>query len=380
MRPDHTVSTTERRRARRPRTAIAVVLACALAFAAVACGSDGSTDAGSPSTSSGGSTGTSVKGGDPLAPQPLPQRQTLKVAVGGVATEANSPLLLANHLGEFAEENLDVELIVLPPSDALLAFISGQVDMYAAGFNGAIFNAISGGAKDLKWIASVSTAPPTSGMGFWARNDVLGPDGKLDPCAVEGKTVSLGGATGYGGSGSWSMADFIAKCDLDLKDFNLSLLTGGDLVVAIEQGSVDMGFLADPWWVPLDESGAAQLAIPAYPDPLGGYLVNGIEEDDPAVVKAFLRTMLRMIRDHLQGDYKKDPAVAEAIALELDMPVETLTRTPSAVWDEGMTISTRPIDEMQAIWASVGGILNGDPIPSSQVVDMSYVEAVLNGE
>lgn len=360
------------------RTTIAIALASAMVSMAVACGSD-STGSSSPS-SSAGSTGTSVASGDPLAPRPLPERETLRVAVGGYATEANTPLLLANHLGEFEKENLDVELVVLPPSDALLVFISGRVDMYAAGFNGAIFNAISGGAEGFKWIASVSTTPPTSGMGFWARKDALGPDGKLDPCAVKGKTISLGGATGYGGSGSWTMADYIAKCDLDLKDFTLSLLAGGDLVVAIEQGSVDMGFLADPAWVPLEESGAAQLVIPAYPDPLGGYLVNGIEEENPAVVKAFLRTMLRMIRDHLQGDYKQDPAVAEAIALELDMPVETLTRTPSAVWDAGMTISPRPIDEMQAIWESVGGILNGPPIPSSEVVDMSYVEAVLNGE
>jgi len=369
---------TARRGPRRLRTTTAMALAGAVALMAVACGSD-SAGTSSPS-SSAGSTGTSITGGDPLAPRPLPTRQTLRVAVGGYATEANTPLLLGNRLGEFEKENLEVELVVLPPTDALLVFISGQADMYAAGFNGAIFNAITGGAEGFQWIASVSTTPPTSGMGFWARIDVLGPDGKLDPCAVKGKTVSLGGATGYGGSGSWTMADFIAACDLDLKDFTLSLLAGGDLVVAIEQGSVDLGFLADPAWVPLEESGAARLVIPAYPEPLGGYLVNGIEEEDPAVVKAFLRTMLRMIRDHLQGDYKQNPAVAEAIALELDMPVETLTRTPSAVWDEAMTISPRPIDEMQAIWESVGNILDGPPIPSSQVVDMSYVQAVLNGE
>lgn len=387
---------TSRRRLRRLGL-LAAVAATSVAIAA--CGGDD--DGGSSTTASASTTGaapdttaapdatagggstaapdpTGSTGDDPLAPAPLAERTKLTVAVAGYKGEGYSPLFLADAFGEFDAENLDVDVKVINPSDALVAMDSGQVDVYAAGFLANIFNAITSGS-DLKWIASVHHNPPTSGMGFWARTELL-TDGKLDPCDVKGKTVSLGGATGYAGSGSWSMADFIAQCDLNLKDFTLSTLGGADLVIAMEQGAVDIGFLADPAWVPLKEDGTAELVIPAYSEPLGGYIVGELQTENPEALRAFVRALLRVVRDDLQGDYKTNPEVLAALSNALEIPEDSLAALPALIFDPSMEIDPRPIDEMQAIWFDVGDILTGQPIPADEVIDMSYVHDVLAGK
>lgn len=372
--PKSEVAMSRPRPTRVPRAAAAIVTVLALTIAA-ACGGGGSTTSSAP-PSTGGTT-PAGSSGDPLAPRPLGQRAKLTVAVAGYKAEGFSPLFLADHFGDFEREGLDVEIKVINPADALPAFLTGAVDVYAAGFLANIFNAINGGV-DMSWVASVHHSPPTSGMGFWARKDLL-VDGKLDPCALKGKKVSLGGATGYAGAGSWSMADFLARCGLTLKDFELSLAGGGDLVIGLEQGAIDVGFLADPAWVPLERSGAAELVVPAYPEPLGGYIVSDLGKERPEVLEAFLRAMLRVTRDRLQGDYKANPETRAALSDELDIPEEAVLATPSLIFEPSLAIDPRPVDEMQRIWYEVGGILEGKPIPSSQVVDMSFVQRVLAG-
>jgi NitT/TauT family transport system substrate-binding protein len=358
-----------------PTTAAPATTAAAATTAPAA---ETTTPAGSATTGPDAAPTTVAADVDPLAPKPLAERQKLTVAVAGYKAEGYSPLFLADHLGEFDKENLDVEVKVINPGDALVALDAGQVDVYAAGFLANIFNAITSGS-DFKWIASVHHNPPTSGMGFWARTELM-TDGTLDPCSLKGKTISLGGATGYAGAGSWPMGDFLAKCDLDLKDFNLSTLGGADLVIAMEQGAVDVGFLADPAWVPLKEAGTAELAIKSYEEPPGGYIAGKAITEQPEALTAFVRALLRVVRDDLQGEYKQDPAIVDALAGELEIPADTLASLPSLIFEPTMTIDPKPIDEMQAIWYETGDILTGEPIPSSDVIDMSFVERALAGQ
>jgi NitT/TauT family transport system substrate-binding protein len=366
---------------RKPSSSVAMAVA---AIAMVVVGaitgcSSGSAESeatgGTTSTTAGttGTAATSPAAPGSLAPVPLATRGKITVGIAGVKSEGYAPVLVAEELGEFDKENLEVEVVTIPPSDGLLGLVSGTLDVFGIGYAASAFNAIHQG-NDLAWIGAVHKSPPTSKMGVWANTDLLGPDGTLDPCDVKGKTVSLGGATGYSGVGSWIVGDFLAECDLDLKDFTLSLLGGSDLVVAIEQGAVDMGFLPDPSWLPLEESGKAKLAIPAYAAPLGGYLVGEARVSKPEELEAFVRALMRTIRDEFAGDYHADPATLAVLSKVLDAPADKLAVTPSLDFDPALAIDPEPIEDLQAIWTAVGDILSGPPLASGQVIDMSFVE------
>src|SRR5690606_12292607 len=97
--------------------------------------------------------------------------------------------------------------------------------------------------------------------------------------------------------------------NLTLKDIDISTLTGPDVLVALENGSIDGGFLADPTWADPDQRGYAKLVVPFGTFSVNGYMMGKLRTEQPDVAKAFIRAMVRTSRTYLQGDYHNDPEV-----------------------------------------------------------------------
>jgi len=66
------------------------------------------------------------------APQPLAKKATVKIAMPSTSAEYVSGVVLAERLGEFAKEYLDVEIVALPSTDALPLVGEGKLDGYVA--------------------------------------------------------------------------------------------------------------------------------------------------------------------------------------------------------------------------------------------------------
>src|SRR5207237_6837519 len=112
----------------------------------------------------------------------------------------------------------------------------------------------------------------------------------------KGKVSSPGGAQGIGSSTVAVIQPFLAKCKLTLKDMQVSTLGGGDLLAAMQSGSVDIGNLPDPFWQDPDQKGYAKLLVPfAKGIVLGGYPLGSAREED-ARAAARLRARSRAQR------------------------------------------------------------------------------------
>jgi ABC-type nitrate/sulfonate/bicarbonate transport system substrate-binding protein len=105
----------------------------------------------------------------PLDPQPLPERTTL--VVSAVANlEAFTPLYVADALGEFEKENIEIEIALMPATEAVPALALGQVDVSAVGITATLFNLVSEGVD----IRLVYPGPSSAeGDGLWMSTEWL---------------------------------------------------------------------------------------------------------------------------------------------------------------------------------------------------------------
>lgn len=343
------------RNARPPRFLLLAALV-AVASVAAACGSD------DDSSSSGESTTPASNGG-------LSERHSLRAAVPVGGIESFAPLYLADEMGVFDQENLDVEIVVLPAPDILTEIMRGSVDVYPVGYQANVFNAVNAG-NDLAFVAPVHTPPEASKAGMYVRSELVGDDGKFEPCEFKDKTVSFGGAAGFAATSAWWFNDYIAQCDLTLNDVKLSTIGGSDQLIALENGGLDAAFLFDPLWGQVEEDGIAELAILAPKVALGGYLMGDLRQEEPEVAAAFVRALQTTIEKYLQGDYHQNSEVRAALIKAMGITEAAMDSGVSLEFNPDMQIDTAPIIPMQQVWLDVGGILQYDtPIEPSRIID-----------
>src|SRR5690606_22757243 len=109
----------------------AIVVAIAVLFAACLAGSGDDSETSNPAgpgTTAPGTTTASGDPADPLAPKPLAQKRTLKVAARSW-DETFAALIVADALGELEKENLAVEFTSLPSSEIQVLIATGQLDV-----------------------------------------------------------------------------------------------------------------------------------------------------------------------------------------------------------------------------------------------------------
>jgi NitT/TauT family transport system substrate-binding protein len=307
----------------------------------------------------------------------LAQKTTVTLALP-VQAESYLPMEVGKELGEFAKENIDLNITVLPIPDSTVLLAQGKVDM-VTGFFVTTLNAEAGGAR-IKLFAPLGAFAPSGKAGLWVRKDLADASGTVDPCSLKGKKISFGGSAGLGATSSWWVQQWMDTCKTgaSVKGVQLSTLGGGDLVAALQSGGVDGGALYDPNWHDPDSKGYAVLAVPNYKGVLGGYMYGPSLSGKPEVLDAIVRALLRTTRTYLQGNYKTNPNVVAASAKELGVPAATFTSAPPLVFDPNMKWDTSVVTSVQKTWMSIGGLLTYDkPLTIDQVYDPTHVNKVL---
>jgi NitT/TauT family transport system substrate-binding protein len=355
---------------------LALVVGVILAVAG--CGSK-SPKAAAPSapTNSTAANGRQQSGPDTPAPKLLAQKTTVTIALP-VQSESYLPMEVGKELGEFAKENIDLNITTLPIPDSTVLLAQGKIDM-VTGFFVTTFNAQAGGAK-IKLFAPLGAFAPAGKAGLWVRKDLADAAGTVDPCSLKGKTISFGGSAGLGATSSWWIQQWMSTCKTgaSVKDVRVSTLGGGDEVTALQSGAIDGGALYDPNWNDPATKGYALLAVPNYKGVLGGYMYGPSLSGKPEVLDAVVRALLRTTRTYLQGNYKTNPDVVAASIKELGVSAATFTATPPLVFDPNMNWDTSVVTSVQQTWTSIGGLLTySKPLSVDQVYDDSYVKSVL---
>jgi NitT/TauT family transport system substrate-binding protein len=389
-------------RHRGPAALLAVLLSAVLL--ATACGSDD--DGGDEGA--GGTTGRTTPSGpvagcedgwtDPSdlsaerpiarcesgapAPQPLPEMTTVKMA-SAFRLEFNSPVLLADSLGEFEKENIRFEFVNLGFADAVPQLASGQLDAAIGGFEVALYNA---GNQGLPVKAVMGNYfPPDAGdysepqTGLWCRRDAFSDPQDPDPAEVEDMTWAT--SVGKGSSSIYYSVTELRKRvpDFNVENLQVERIPSADTVTALENSAIDCGILLDPLWLQVaNDPDYVMMATQTPGEPLGLVAFGRtLLEDKPEVGEAFTRAVIRTINTYFQGDYHQDQRVLEEIAKVTNQPDTTrLTQTPSLVMDWEIREGTT--DRMQELFIDLGVITEyAEPVPESDVVDRSFYEAAV---
>jgi NitT/TauT family transport system substrate-binding protein len=341
-----------------------------------ACGDDdGGDESSAPTTAAGG--GPSEGPGSP-GPQPLEEQESVTVAVP-VAIEAFAPVYLADALGEFEAENLDVELATLPANDGAVALSRGDAHLQVGGVNAAFLNQVDAGIE-LRWVANVHRAGEESQEGLWVRNELLDDDGTVPADDLRDMALALGGG-GIASTSALPVADWAEEQGVELSEISgLSDLAGNDIALGLEQGSLDAGYVLSPSWVQIQESGCCTLVTPLPPLSASTYTMSAdFVEGEPDVAAALMRAIARTVRTYLQGDYHADEEVLTALSEALETPADTITQTPPLEFDPELGFDSETVERMQTMWIENDVLEYDEPIPVDELVDRAPVEAALGG-
>lgn len=342
------------------------------------CEGTGATD---PADMSVGRKPARCKPGFP-APKPLPEMTTINVS-SAFRLEFNSPLLLADSMGEFAKENLKMNFINLKFSDAIPQLAKGDIDVAVGGIEVALMAAGNQGLPVKATLANYF--PPHAGdesipqTGLWCRRDAFTTPDK--PNLKEIEKMRISSSVGKG-TVSWYYTVERIRAQ-GVKDFTIANATveqipSADTPAALENKAIDCGIILDPLWLQLADKPDFFLAATQTPgEPLGIYAFGKrLLEDRKDIGDAVARAFLRTVNTYFDGDYHKDPKVMDEIVKATGQKAEQLSRVDSLVmdWEFRKDTTTR----VQQLFIDLGVITDWKtPVPEDKIVDRSfYLRAV----
>jgi NitT/TauT family transport system substrate-binding protein len=404
-------------------------LALATALVAAACGDDGDTTAstdtkastGATAASGTGSTGTGSSGTgstgasttkkatvagcekgytDPAdlsltrqvarctagSPAPVPLATKTKIVIAtNFKLEFNSPVAVANTLGEYAKENLEVEFVNLSFANGIPQLATGQVDVGIGGFEIALFNA-GNQNLDMRVIAG-NYFPPKAGdytvpqTGLYCRRDAFTTPDK--PILKEIESKKWGTAAGRGSSAVYYSAAEIQKRvpDFSMKKVDVQTIPSVDIIPALKNKAIDCGILLDPLWTQLANDPAYFQAATQTPgEPLGVMAFGkNLLKDKPEVGQAFMRAYIRTINTYFNGNYHQDAKVMAEIQKWTGATdaaqAELAKQLPLTFdWEIRKDTTTR----IQSLFIDLGVLTDiKTPVAEDKLVDRSVYEKVL---
>ena len=123
-----------------------------------------------------------------IDPQPLDEKVTLKVNIPSKA-EGLMSLFMAEQMGEFEKENVEVEWTKVPPVDSFAALVGGEVDVIVGSLAAAFVNASAAGA-DIRAVIQANDEDVVTGVYTTSENASKGPS------ALKGTTIATSNGPG----------------------------------------------------------------------------------------------------------------------------------------------------------------------------------------
>ena len=204
-----------------------------------------------------------------------------------VATFSQSvlPMVVAQEKGYFREEDLDVELILMPASVANMALIGGNVDFISSGPS--VIGAIARGAP-LKFVFICFNRPM---HWLYAKPEIK------DVQGLKGKKI---GVSAVGSSIHFLVQEILKRDGLDsTRDVTiLGVGTTANRYAALQSGTIDATNLTPPFNFKAQESGLRELVAFVKQDylvePAGAIVVReNLFQSDPLLIEKFIRGTLK---------------------------------------------------------------------------------------
>ncbi len=174
--------------------------------------------------------------------KPVPQGLRVRLAIGGAAQLVYLPTTLADRLGFYREESLDVTLQDFPGgSKALQALLGGSADVVSGFFDHTIQMAAlpPGEARHLTAFVNMLQYP---GLAL-----VVSPKAKKPVRRIEDMAGTTVGVTAPGSSTHFFVNYLLAKASVAVADVSITGIGhGASALAALESGRVDAAIMTDP--------------------------------------------------------------------------------------------------------------------------------------
>jgi ABC-type nitrate/sulfonate/bicarbonate transport system substrate-binding protein len=291
-----------------------------------------------------------------------------------------APALLAETTGAFAAAGLDVEFERVPSSDSLALVAQGQLDGQLTSLSTGHFNVIDTGV-DLRWIMPFDHQEPipagTPVPGYWSRADVVGPAQDPDLAALAGAIVST--PTGGTGISGLILDNALEGAGLGIDDVTVQQLGGGDALAALENGAVAAAWVSSPFEVEASHD-PELVPIAGYAEGVTGTALmagRGLL-DRPELAVRLMQVMSDVTEQYLQGDYRQVPETAELFATATETSVEVARESALLTFDPAFSFDGADafVQELQQFSLERGSLDYADPLPSEEIIDGRFVEAL----
>ncbi|OLF13918.1 hypothetical protein BLA60_01665 [Actinophytocola xinjiangensis] len=309
-----------------------MVLTATLALAA--CGDDGA-DAGG---GGGGDTGGAL-------------------TVGYISGASLAPAFVAEDLGCYSEQGLDVTFEPINnPADAIAFLSQRKIDAYVGSPSAGMFNQVARGAT-LKLVASLGSVnvpgdePAPSGL-----------YGGKDVATVEdlrGKRVASLGTVGT--ATSFLLGKALAEGGLTFADVEVVPLSVADMGEALRNGGVAAALLIAPYTQQAVDGGYAKELVDskiAYGEETTSAVMYGptLLEQDRDTGVAYLKAVA-CAAGRMTGDWRKDPEIVAPLAKFMKVPEETISGGGLYAFDPTLAINAGTLTSMQEMFHDTEGTL-----------------------
>lgn len=308
----------------------------------------------------------------PAPPTVAPPAPLTKVRLVILPFLSSAPLLIALDQGFFGDEGLEVELVQLESSStALPSLAQGDVDLVSAVTGASTLSAIARGAQ-IRMVADRTSwaADGCDYHGLLVRPDLLAGNEIARPEQLAGLHLN----TNPVGAEGFYVDRILQAYGLTLDDMEIADLPVATLIDALNNGSMDMVDITEPWLTRIVESGAGVLwkgAREVVPDFQFAVLLYGpnLLEKDRETGERVIRAYLRGVRQYNEGKTERNLDIISR-ATEID-PALLKTMCWPTVRNDGR-INTDSIMDFQ-VWAVGKGYLDAS-VPVQEFWDGSFAE------
>jgi NitT/TauT family transport system substrate-binding protein len=245
-----------------------------------------------------------------------------------------------------------------------------------AGISAATFNAVNQGL-DVCIVGSMGVAPADADpSALMIRTDELQSGAIRSIADLKGKKIASSG--GVGATGSYYLAQSLAKANLALKDVDVVNMSFPDMVVAFKGKSIDAGIPPAPFTTEILKEGSAQ--IPDF-----GHLTPGVSgtgtvygahllRQDRALGQKFFNGLVRGAAD-VMGDKAHQPDNLEILSKVTKLPVDTLKTMALYNYKPDLAPDSATYENMQKVFIDAGVLKFPQPLLADKVADDAFSKA-----
>lgn len=284
-------------------------------------------------------------------------------------------VLVALELGVFEEWGLDIEVVNIGSAEGRVLLAQGDLDLQVGTIDASFFNGIEQDL-DMRCIAKPHSANPEDRSGMWARPGLF-----ADPDNPTGDELvgALVGTAGGPASSTMYFFDLMLQelYGIDITDVELQQMGSPEMLIALENEAIDVGFLIAPYWQEAEAAGDMIFLGNASDHDSAVCVVAGdrLLNAEPEIAAVYLAAMQDSNDRYLVGDFMEDETVLQAIVDGSGIEIERV-RTFVPLLFEVTEMAPEMIDGMQTTFRKLDLLIYDPNLPWEQVFDRTALDTI----